>query len=89
MTAIGRREEIVEALAPFNTMPECEGGDELYGPGICIQLPPGSEPITQMLMTITEDEIAWQVIARLVKELPWKLMDPQTGRVLGTPHDEA
>ena len=58
-----------------------DGEDILYGPGIRIELPPG-EPITQMLMTIVEEEIAWQVIMRLAKGLRWKLLDPATGREL-------
>jgi hypothetical protein len=80
---IGAREEIVRRLSTLNTMPEREGEDVLYGPGISIELPPGVDPINQMLMTIVEEEIAWQVIARLVRELGWKVLDPMTGRVLG------
>ena len=80
---IGARAEIVEHLSHLNTMPEKDGEDVLYGPGISIELPPDRDPVTQMLMTIVEEEIAWQVIARLVKELHWKVLDPMTGRVLG------
>ena len=39
-------------------------------------------PVTQMLMTVVEEEIAWQVIMRLAKDLDWKLRDPATGREL-------
>lgn len=80
---IGSRRDIVASLARYNTAPESEGDDVLYGPGISIELPPGIDPVNQMLMTIVEEEIAWQVIARLVKNLHWKVLDPMTGRVLG------
>ena len=33
-----------------------------------------------MIITIVEDEIAWQVIERLGKQLAWKIVDPGTGR---------
>ena len=78
---IGTRAEIVRELAGLNTAPEREGEDVLHGPGITIELPP-SEPVTQMLMNIVEEEIGWQVITRLAKALDWKIMDTATGREL-------
>ena len=36
----------------------------------------------QMLMSITEEEIAWLVVMRLAKEMEWKILDPETGREL-------
>ena len=82
---IGPRDEIVRRLSTLNTMPEREGEEVLYGPGISIEMPPGVDPVNQMLMTIVEEEIAWQVIARLVKELGYLnrklsfLLDKETG----------
>jgi hypothetical protein len=32
-----------------------------------------------MLLTITDDDIAWPVIQRLAKDLQWKLLDPVKG----------
>ncbi len=79
LAPIGTRAQILERLADHNTAPEVEGDDLLHGPGIRIELPPG-DPVTQMLMTIVEEEIAWQVIMRLAKNMEWKLLDPATGR---------
>jgi len=79
LAPIGDRSEILELLSERNTAPESPGDDILYGPGIRIEIPPG-EPVTQMLMTVVEDEIAWLVIERLARELEWKLLDPATGR---------
>ncbi len=78
---LGSRDEIIRQAAIYNTAPETDGRDILFGPGIRIELPPG-EPVRQMLMTVTEEEIAWQVIMRLAKDLQWKLLDPATGREL-------
>jgi hypothetical protein len=82
MAAIGRRSEIIGTLASYNTAPEREGEDVLYGPGIRIELPPGQDKVSQMLMTVTEEEIAWLVIMRLAHALQWKIVDPNTGREL-------
>ncbi|MHC5024551.1 MAG: hypothetical protein ACYTGG_11710 [Planctomycetota bacterium] len=79
LAPIGARQEILDQLLNHNTAPQRAGEDVLYGPGIRIEMPP-EDPVTQMLMTITEEEIGWQVIMRLAKIMRWKLFDPVTGR---------
>ncbi len=79
LAPLGSRAEVIRQLAERNTGPERDGGEVLYGPGIRIELPPG-EPVSQMLMTVVEEEIAWQVIMRLAKDMQWKLRDMATGR---------
>jgi len=81
LPSLGSRTEVLADLAGRNTAPECNGGDILYGPGIRIEMPPG-EPVTQLLLTVVEEEIAWQVIMRLAKDFQWKLRDVATGREL-------
>ncbi len=81
-TPIGNRKEIVDSLSHFNTLPEVEGGDMLWGPGIRIELPPDEDPIQQMLLYIVEEEIAWLPIVRLAKHFDWSVMDIETGREL-------
>ena len=83
MAPLGTRREIIERLAPLNVSPDQEGSAFLYGPGFVIQLPPDGAPITQMLLGINEDEIAWHVIMRIVREIGWKMLDPSTGQELG------
>ncbi len=82
MAPIGTRREIRQTLANYNTAPE--NGEEalLYGPGIEIEMPPEKDPVDQMLMSISEEEIAWLVVMRLAKELNWRILDPETGREL-------
>lgn len=83
MAALGSRKELIRNLARFNTAPEDTSDDEvLYGPGIRLELPPGQDPVTQLLLTVVEDEIAWLVIMRLAKVFEWKIVDTESGREL-------
>ena len=84
MASLGRRDQIVNDLSRFNTAPERDGDDVLYGPGIRLELPPGAgqDSVSQMLLTVVEEEIAWLVIMRLAKTFAWKIVDPASGREL-------
>lgn len=77
---LGTRDEVVRELFNLNTGPERTGDDVLFGPGIRIELTPGQDPVTQMLLTVTEEEIGWQVIQRFAARFGWKLLDPTSGR---------
>lgn len=81
LAALGTRAEVFGQLADLNTTPETEGEDVMYGPGIRIEMSPG-EPVTQMLLTVMEEEIAWLVIPRIARTLAWRVLDPETGREL-------
>ncbi|MDP7008574.1 MAG: hypothetical protein QGI78_03285 [Phycisphaerales bacterium] len=80
--SLGTREQILEELSHFNTMPEIEGDDMLWGPGIRIELPPSDGEVHQMLLHIVEDEIAWQPISKLARHFKWCVTDLETGRKL-------
>lgn len=82
MATLGRRADLVRVLERFNTAPERAGDDVLYGPGIRLELPLEQGEVSQILMTITEEEIAWLVIMRFLKEFEWKIVDMNTGREL-------
>jgi hypothetical protein len=83
LPAIGRRADVIEKLARSNTSAESpRTPDVLYGPGIRIELTPGQDPATQMLVTITEQEIGWLVLTRMINNFGWKLLDPDSGREL-------
>ncbi|MCA9290779.1 MAG: hypothetical protein KDA25_06600 [Phycisphaerales bacterium] len=80
---IGTRKEILRDLFDYNTGPDRPDADDfLYGPGILIELPPGTDPVSQLLLTFTEEEIAWPVLMRLARAMTWKILDPTTGREL-------
>ena len=80
--SLGSREEIIESLSHYNTMPECEDDDILWGPGIRIELPPNEGNIQQMLLHIVEKEIAVLPIVRLARQFNWIVTDIETGREL-------
>lgn len=82
LAPIGSRDEIIEGLSRFNTAPERNGDDALYGPGIRIDLTPGEDPIRQMLLSVMEEEIAWLVIIKLAKHFKWRIVDMSSGREL-------
>jgi hypothetical protein len=82
LAPLGRRRDIESGLATRNTAAERPGGHTLYGPGIELELAPGQDPVTQMMLTISDEDIAWPVIMRLARELQWKILDPNSGREL-------
>jgi hypothetical protein len=85
MVPLGSRKQLINELSRFNTAPEQAGDDEvLYGPGIRLELPPGQDPVSQLLLTVVEDEIAWLVIMRLAKTFNWKIVDTESGRELNS-----
>ncbi len=78
--SLGTREYILSSLASYNTMPEKEGDDMLWGPGIRIELPPTEGDVQQMLLHFVEDELAWDILPRLAKQFDWSVTDIETGR---------
>ncbi|MBL8764655.1 MAG: hypothetical protein JNM07_10345 [Phycisphaerae bacterium] len=55
----------------------------LHGPGFILEVPSGSEEVSQLLATINDENHAWPVLMRLTRELKWKMMDPESGRTFG------
>lgn len=78
---IGSRREIVDSLAGYNTSPERDGDSILWGPGFRIEMPE-DDPVTQMLLTVTEDEIWFDPVVRIARAMKWKLYNPTTGQEL-------
>ena len=77
---LGSRTEVLEGLSGCNTWPERAGEDTCYGPGLELHLPPGQDPVRQMLMTISDDDIAWIAVINMARKFGWKILDPQSGR---------
>jgi hypothetical protein len=85
LAELGTRKEVLRQLETCNTFPEVAGEDLLYGPGFRLEIAPGQDPITQMLLTIDDEDIAWVSIMRISTRLNWRLVDPMSGREL-KPH---
>ena len=89
MKPLGSRPEIREALARFNTAPDgaprsaASGTEVFHGPGLIIELPSATDTVTQAMVTMTEDEIAFPVLRRLCAMNKWKMVDLETGRSFG------
>ena len=82
LAPLGSRRDLEASLASRNTAAERKGGDTLFGPGIELELAPGQDPVIQMMLNISDEDIAWPVIMRLARELQWKILDPNSGREL-------
>jgi hypothetical protein len=93
LAPIGTRQQIVEALARYNTAPD--GGKSksplaagmslmLYGPGMYVEVPMQGEDddITQFLVTMTDEDFAFPVLARACRAHRWTMMDPESGQSL-------
>jgi hypothetical protein len=83
LASLGSRRDIESALACRNTTADHPGGETLYGPGIelCV-VSPDETAVKQMLLTISDDDIAWDVIMKIARDFQWKIVDPATGREL-------
>lgn len=84
---LGSKRGLLDVLARFNTTPD--GSPEhvgvAFGPGFRVELPfvDENDPITQALITITEDDNAWPVLFRMCSQMHWRLMDADSGRTFG------
>jgi len=72
---LGSRKSLEERLSHLNTGPDRTGGDVLFGPGVELQLPPQQDPVTQMILTVSDEDIGWLVVERMGKTLHWKFVD--------------
>ncbi|RMH28758.1 MAG: hypothetical protein D6693_03285 [Planctomycetota bacterium] len=85
--SLGTRREVLRGLAAFNTAPDGDPDTPgvAYGPGFRVELPfvGDRDPVTQALLTITEEDNAWPVLIRMCKRTGWRLMDAESGRTFG------
>lgn len=80
---LGDLTEVISKLAEYNTAADSVNGNFLYGPGLIIQLPmSGNEKLTQLLISLADEDIAWPVLERICRKYQWQLMDPDSGRTL-------
>lgn len=86
---LGSYAQVVEALAALNTAPDGSKDPEsfgvLYGPGFIVQLPMvgPKDPVSQVVVSLDEEDIAWPVLSRICRRLGWMMMDPASGRTFG------
>ncbi len=85
---LGSRREFTQKLASFNTapdgaLPSNSGTEFLYGPGMTVEVPTSVDTITQAIASVSDEDIALPVLMKMCKQLQWKLMDIESGRVFG------
>lgn len=85
MADLGPMRRVIAELARFNTAPDGGGGGGLgtvmlFGPGLVVDLPSSADELTQILVTVTENDTAWPVLSRLCKAMGWKMLDAETGQ---------
>lgn len=77
---IGSRASVQKSLSALNTHAEsAQASDILYGPGVEFQLAPNQDPIVQMMLVLSDEDIAWQVVERIGRQLKWKFVDLNSG----------
>lgn len=84
-SSLGSRASVEKSLRVLNTQSDSIGGDILYGPGIQFQLAPNQDPVVQMLLEVSDEDIGWLVIERIGRTLKWKFVDINTGNELAFP----
>jgi hypothetical protein len=88
MEPLGSANEVLRALAPFNTAPDGATGSALgtmtlHGPGMMILMATTQPKILQLMANLTDEEIALPVLMRACKSLGWTMMDMESGRTFG------
>ncbi|MEO0512002.1 MAG: hypothetical protein AAF108_03790 [Planctomycetota bacterium] len=96
---LGQPREVLGVLSRFNTAPDggrslgADGGPSvasatttLHGPGLIAEFPggpDGRDPISQVMVTVIEEDMAWPVLSRLCRETGWRLQDVDSGLTFG------
>ena len=84
---LGTKAGVLKTLAEYNTAPDgsAEAQGVAFGPGFHIELPwvDDGDDLLQAAITVADEEAAWQVLSRLLKETGWALMDIESGQVFG------
>ena len=89
--ALGSKAEVTDRLAQYNTA--SDGSEEArgvaFGPGFHVELPwiDDADDLQQAAVTVVDQEAAWQVLSRLLRDTGWSLMDLETGQTFGDPTD--
>ncbi len=98
LVPLGSRTEVVAFFRTMNTAVERDGTDILYGPGIRVELPPMQDPVMQLTITVTEDELfhilffgtANEPRGRLLRATlakGWRFFDPVRSEYVPPFHD--
>jgi hypothetical protein len=86
---IGTLDQLEGMLARFNTAPDgapastSRGTRVLYGPGYIAEVPSFGDGVTQVMVSVNDEETAWPVLSRMCKALRLRMTDLDTGQSFG------
>ncbi len=88
MLPLGSMAEVTEAFAAFNTADDGSGRKSggmhiLHGPGMVVEIPVMDGKVSQVLVTVKDEDLAWSVLWRLSRKNGWRMMDPNSGQTFG------
>jgi len=95
---LGSRDEVIRFFASVNTTADRPGTDVLHGPGIRVELPPAQDPVQQLTINVTEDELfeilftgtSIEPMGRLLRAAlarGWRFFDPVRSEYVPPYHD--
>lgn len=88
---LGSADEVLGALARFNTAPDGSAPGRnhaamnlvaTHGPGFVAEMSTADDDVRQVMVSMTDEEFAFPVLARLCREQKWTMLDPDTGQQL-------
>jgi hypothetical protein len=100
LAPLASRAEIAQFFRAFNTAADRAGADVLHGPGIRVEMPPMQDPVLQLTITVTEDELFHILffgtqneprgrLLRATLERGWRFFDPVRSEYVPPYHDGA
>lgn len=90
LPSMGTLRPVLDALARHNTASDSSPARStvllLFGPGMLVEIAAAdgdASEVRQIMVTMTDDDFAFPILARLCREQQWTMMDPETGRRFG------
>jgi hypothetical protein len=85
---LGSLRTVLDALAAFNTAPDgstrkLAAMEVAHGPGMIVELPALAPQVTQAMVTLTDEDIAFPVLQKLCRANNWVMVDLESGRTFG------
>lgn len=84
---LGKLPDVEAFLSRYNIAPDGStngmGTKILHGPGMVVEVPLGLDRITQVIVTLNDDDFSWPVLMRLCSKESLAMVDLESGRSFG------
>ena len=89
MQPMGKVQAIARELVGYNTSGDGSKGsalgtERLFGPGFTMQLPTTTDTVPPIMASVSEQDTAWPVLAKICRAMGWRMQDMETGAVFGS-----